>query len=77
MFRCRMRLNRTDNGGIETGCRGGVADGVKQGDSVMAATRPRPDNVPEENVYNNVHWLVILAYIAAVGGVAALMMNAG
>ena len=51
--------------------------GVTQGVSVMAATKPRPDNVPEENVYNGVHWLVILTYIAAIGGVAALMMNAG
>ena len=51
--------------------------GVKQGVTVMAATKPRPDNVPEENVYNGVHWLVILTYVAAIGGVAALMMNAG
>ena len=72
-----MRLNRPDNEGIESECRDGVAAGVKQGVSVMAATKPRPDNVPEENVYNGVHWLVILTYVAAIGGVAALMMNAG
>ena len=57
--------------------RGNAVIGVTQGVSVMAATKPRPDNVPEENVYNGVHWLVILTYIAAIGGVAALMMNAG
>ena len=65
------------NEGIESGCHGGFVAGVKQGVTVMAATKPRPDNVPEENVYNGVHWLVILTYVAAIGGVAALMMNAG
>ena len=70
-------MNLSVNEGIETeGC-GVVVAGVKQGVSVMAATKPRPDNVPEENVYNGVHWLVILTYVAAIGGVAALMMNAG
>ena len=72
-----MRLNRANNGSIQTEGRGNAAIGVTQGVSVMAATKPRPDNVPEENVYNGVHWLVILTYIAAIGGVAALMMNAG
>lgn len=72
-----MRLNRANNGGIQTGDRGNAVIGVTQGVSVMAATKPRPDNVPEENVYNGVHWLVILTYIAAIGGVTALMMNAG
>ena len=77
IFSCRSRLNLSINEGIETeGC-GVAAAGVKQGVSVMAATKPRPDNVPEENVYNGVHWLVILTYVAAIGGVAALMMNAG
>ena len=65
------------NEGIESGCHGNFVAGVKQGVTVMAATKPRPDNVPEENVYNGVHWLVILTYVAAIGGVAALMMNAG
>ena len=70
-------MNLSVNEGIETEVCGVVAAGVKQGVSVMAATKPRPDNVPEENVYNGVHWLVILTYVAAIGGVAALMMNAG
>ena len=72
-----MRLNRANNGSIQTEGRGNAVIGVTQGVSVMAVTKPRPDNVPEENVYNGVHWLVILTYIAAIGGVAALMMNAG
>ena len=72
-----MRLNRANNGSIQTEGRGNAVIGVTQGGYVMAATKPRPDNVPEENVYNGVHWLVILTYIAAIGGVAALMMNAG
>ena len=43
----------------------------------MAASKPRPDHVPEENVYNGVHWMIVVTYVAAIGGVAALLMNAG
>ena len=43
----------------------------------MAASKPRPDHVPEENVYNGVHWKIVATYVAAIGGVAALLMNAG
>ena len=43
----------------------------------MASQKKRPDNVPEENVYNGIHWMVILTYIVAIGGVAILIMNAG
>ena len=43
----------------------------------MASQNARPDNVPEENVYNGLHWMVILTYIMAIGGVAMLIMNAG
>ncbi|MDA9930559.1 hypothetical protein N9E91_04875 [Alphaproteobacteria bacterium] len=43
----------------------------------MAAQKTRPDNVPEENVYNRLHWLVIVTYIAAAAGVALLVINAG
>ena len=47
------------------------------GIDVMASQKTRPDNVPEENVYNGLHWMVILTYIVAIGGVAMLIMNAG
>ena len=43
----------------------------------MAGRRPRPDHVPEENVYNGVHWMVLVTYIAAISGVAMLLVNAG
>lgn len=43
----------------------------------MAGNKQRPDHVPEENVYNGVHWMVILTYVAAIGGVTVLLMNAG
>ena len=43
----------------------------------MAGTKPRPDHVPEENVYNGVHWMVLVTYIAAISGVAMLLVNAG
>ena len=43
----------------------------------MADTKQRPDHVPAENEYHNVHWLIIVTYAAAIAGVAALIMNAG
>ncbi len=43
----------------------------------MAGSKPRPDHVPEENVYKGVHWMVLVTYIAAIAGVAALLVNAG
>ena len=43
----------------------------------MAASNPRPDHVPEENVYNGIHWMVLVNYLAAIGGVAILLVNAG
>jgi hypothetical protein len=47
------------------------------GIDIMASQKERPDNVPEENVYNGIHSMVILTYIVAIGGVAILIMNAG
>ena len=52
-------------------------DGMTKGDHFMSEQKQRPANVPEENVYNGVHWLVIATYVAAIGGVAMLMMGAG
>ena len=43
----------------------------------MSEQKQRPAHVPEENVYNGVHWLVIATYLAAIGGVTMLIMNAG
>ena len=54
-----------------------MAASVIQGEIAMAGNKPRPDHIPEENVYNGVHWMVLLTYLAAIGGVAALLMNAG
>jgi hypothetical protein len=48
-----------------------------KGGFAMAASKSRPDHVPEENVYNGVHWMVLVTYIAAIGGVAMLLVNAG
>ena len=55
----------------------------KQGNSIMADRKKtadrkkRPAHVPEENVYKRIHWLVIISYLAGIGAVAVLMMNAG
>jgi hypothetical protein len=57
-----------------------VADGShKKGSSKMAASlqKPRPDNVPEENVYNKAHWLLIVTYLVATIAVFLLISNAG
>ena len=43
----------------------------------MGDTKPRPANVPEENEYHTIHWLVIVTYVAAVAGVAMLIISAG
>ena len=43
----------------------------------MSENKQRPAGVPEENVYNGVHWLIIVTYLAAIGGLAALLVNAG
>jgi len=49
------------------------------GESKMAstATKPRPANVPEENVYEKTHWLLLLTYIVAAGAVYLLVASAG
>lgn len=42
-----------------------------------AAQKPRPAHVPEENVYEKTHWLLIVAYLAAMLAVYLLISNAG
>ena len=43
----------------------------------MGGTKERPANVPAENEYHNVHWLVLVTYAAAIAGVTILIVNAG
>ena len=42
----------------------------------MDDTKERPANVPAENEYHNVHWLVLVTYAAAIAGLAILIVNA-
>jgi hypothetical protein len=42
-----------------------------------SAEKPRPNNVPEENVYNQTHWLLIITYLVAAIAVFLLISNAG
>lgn len=35
----------------------------------------RPDNVPEENVYNSTHWTIMLGYGVAVLALVALLFG--
>jgi len=42
----------------------------------MASSKPRPAHVPEENVYEKMHWMVAVTYIAAIAAVA-LLLNGG
>jgi hypothetical protein len=41
------------------------------------SNKPRPAHVPEENVYESLHWMIIVTYVAAASAVALLIMNAG
>ena len=45
--------------------------------SAKGSTNQRPANVPEENVYSRMHWMVIVTYVAAIGAIAMLMIGAG
>ena len=45
--------------------------------SAKGSTKQRPANVPEENVYSRMHWIVIVTYVAAIGAIAMLMIGAG
>ena len=44
---------------------------------VASAQNTRPANVPEENVYEKTHWLMIVAYLVATVAVYLLITNAG
>ena len=37
--------------------------------------KQRPEGVPEENVYNSLHWTIILTYVAA--GIALYLLLTG
>ena len=47
------------------------------GKDAMTSQKERPANVPEENVYKSIHWMVILTYVVAISGVTILLVNAG
>ena len=42
-----------------------------------ATQKPRPAHVPEENVYEKTHWLLIVTYLVASLAVYLLISNAG
>ena len=42
-----------------------------------AAQKPRPAHVPEENVYEKTHWLLIVTYLVAALAVCLLVTGAG
>ena len=42
-----------------------------------AAQKPRPADVPEENVYEKTHWLLIVTYLVAALAVYLLVASAG
>ena len=49
----------------------------QRGIVIMGDTKERPANVPAENEYHNVHWLVLVTYAAAIAGLTILIVNAG
>jgi len=42
-----------------------------------SSQKPRPAHVPEENVYEKTHWLLIVTFLAAAMAVYLLISNAG
>jgi len=44
---------------------------------VAAPHKPRPANVPEENVYEKTHWLLIVTYLVAALALYLLISSAG
>lgn len=44
---------------------------------VAKSLRIRPGHVPQENVYKQVHWLLILTYMAAAAAVYMLIASGG
>ena len=42
-----------------------------------SAQKPRPAHVPEENVYEKTHWLLIVTYLVASLAVYLLISKAG
>ena len=42
-----------------------------------AAQKSRPAHVPEENVYEKTHWLLIITYLVAAVAVYLLIAGAG
>ena len=49
----------------------------QRGIVIMGDTKDRPANVPAENEYHKIHWLVLVTYAAAIAGLAILIVNAG
>ena len=43
----------------------------------LDTNKQRPVGVPEENVYNSLHWTVLLAYLVAAGSLFLLLSIAG
>lgn len=43
----------------------------------VSTAKPRPDHVPEENVYEKMHWMVIVTYVIAAVSVGVMIVNAG
>jgi hypothetical protein len=41
------------------------------------SNKPRPAHVPEENVYESMHWMIIVTYVVAAAAVALLITSAG
>ena len=42
-----------------------------------ASKKPRPAHVPEENVYEKTHWLLIVTYLVAALALYLLISSAG
>ena len=75
MLASRLLKRRTDDGKTMAHAGNGIIG--SRGIVIMGDTKERPANVPAENEYHNVHWLVLVTYAAAIAGLAILIVNAG
>ena len=58
---------------------GSVMESAKESakGSAKESAKQRPANVPVENVYSRMHWMVVVTYVVAIGAIAMLMIGAG
>jgi hypothetical protein len=50
---------------------------IKRGNQMNESKKTRPSHVPEENVYNKMHWTIVLALISVAAAVYVFVQSNG